>query len=156
MTARDSRLFVLALAFALVPALGACNRDAAVEEDTTAEPADERTTGQALRVTEVEVGSSVGPDGRVNDNATSDEFRPNDTIYASVNTEGNATGATLVARWTYQDGQVVDETSRTISGTGPATTEFHISKPDGFPVGKYKVEIRLNGQTTETKEFEVK
>src|SRR5688572_33331839 len=105
MTAKDRRLCVIALAFALVPALSACNRDAAVEEDTTAEPADERTTGQALRVTEVDLGSSVGPDGKINDNATTDEFRPNDTIYASVNTEGSATGATLVARWTYQDGQ---------------------------------------------------
>jgi hypothetical protein len=150
------RMFALALAFGLVPALGACNRDAGVEDDVAVEPADETTTPQAVRVTEVELGSSVGPDGRVNDNATSDEFRPSDTIYAAVNTEGTASGTTLVARWTYQDGQVVDETSRTISPTGPTVTEFHISRPDGFPTGKYRVEIMVNGQSVESKEFEVK
>jgi hypothetical protein len=159
MITKRGRLFLLAVAFGVVPALSACNREAA-EEDATAEPAAEpaaeRTATQAVRVTAVELGRSVGPDGRINDNATSDEFRPNDTIYASVNTEGTGTGSTLVARWTFQDGQVVDETSSTISPTGPTVTTFHITKPDGFPVGRYKVEIRLNGQSVESKDFEVK
>lgn len=156
MITKRTRICTLALAFGLIPALGACNRDRAVEDDTTAEPGAEQTTGPALRVTEVEMGRSVGPDGRVNANATSVEFSARDTIYASVNTEGTASGATLVARWTYQDGQVVDETSRTISPSGPTVSAFFISKPDGFPVGRYKVEIRLNGQAVESKDFEVK
>jgi hypothetical protein len=156
MIPKRGRVFLLAVAFGVVPALSACKREAAVEDNTTAEPAAERTTGQAVRVTQVELGRSVGPDGRVNDNATTDEFRPNDTIYASVNTEGTATGTTLAARWTFQDGQVVDETSNTISPTGPTVTAFHITKPDGFPAGRYKVEILLNGQRVESKDFEVK
>ena len=63
---------------------------------------------------------------RVNDNAATDEFRRTDTIYVSVDTEGTAVGAALLARWTYEDGQVVDETTQTISPSGPAITEFHI------------------------------
>ena len=43
-----------------------------------------------------------------------------------------------------------------IAPTGPAVTEFHIAKPDGWPLGKYKVEILLNGQTAQTKDFTVK
>jgi hypothetical protein len=156
MITKRGRVFLLAVAFGVVPALSACNREAAVEDNTSAEPAAERTTAQAVRVTQVELGRSVGPDGRVNDNATTDEFRPNDTIYASVNTEGTGTGSTLAARWTFQDGQVVDETSNTISPTGPTVTAFHITKPDGFPAGRYKVEILLNGQRVESKDFEVK
>jgi hypothetical protein len=35
-------------------------------------------------------------------------------------------------------------------------TEFHISKPGGWPKGKYKVEILLNGVAAETEDFEVK
>jgi hypothetical protein len=35
-------------------------------------------------------------------------------------------------------------------------TEFHIAKPGGWPQGKYKVEILLNGVTAETEDFEVK
>ncbi len=34
-------------------------------------------------------------------------------------------------------------------------TEFHISKPDGWPTGKYKLEAFLNDSTAATKDFEV-
>ena len=141
-----------AIGFAL---LGACNRDADVETDNTVPPTTE-VPNQAIRVTEVDLGRSVSTDGRINDNMETDEFRPADTIYASVATDGTASGSALSARWTFEDGQVVDESSQNISPTGPAITEFHISKPNGFPKGKYKVEIKLNGQTVETKDFEVK
>lgn len=140
----------------LIPLAAACNRDTAEEEVQTSPPVTNAPAGDAVRVTEVDVGRSIGADKRINDNAATDEFRRTDTIYASVATEGNASGAALSARWTFEDGQVVDESSQTVSSTGPAVTEFHISKPDGWPVGKYKVEIRLNGQTVETKDFEVK
>ena len=50
---------------------------------------------------------------------------------------------------------MVDETSQTISPTGPAVTEFHIMKPDGFPAGDYNVEILLNGTVAERSDFEV-
>ena len=135
--------------------LGGCNRDADVETDDTVPPTTE-VPSQAIRVTEVDLGRSVSTDGRINDNMETDEFRPSDTIYASVATDGSGSGSTLSARWTFNDGQVVDESTQNISPTGPAVTEFHISKPDGFPTGKYKVEIKLNGQTVETKDFEVK
>jgi hypothetical protein len=35
-------------------------------------------------------------------------------------------------------------------------TEFHISKPDGLPAGKYKVEVLLNGNAAGSKDFTVK
>jgi hypothetical protein len=73
-----------------------------------------------------------------------------------VFTSGSSPSAELKTRFTFQDGQVVDETTRTIAPTGQAVTEFHISKPDGFPVGKYRVEVFVNGAPAATKEFEVK
>ena len=48
------------------------------------------------------------------------------------------------------------EGSETIAPTGPSVTEFHISKPSGWPIGKYKVEISADGTPATTKEFEVK
>jgi multidrug efflux pump subunit AcrA (membrane-fusion protein) len=83
-------------------------------------------------------------------------FTPKDTIYASVATTGAAPNAELKAKWTFQDGQTVKETSQTIAPNGPANTLFKIEKPDGWPVGNYKVEILLNGTSTQTKEFSVK
>jgi hypothetical protein len=108
----------------------------------------------AVTVTTVELGNQIGSDKRVTQQMTS--FAPKDTIYATVVTNGSAPSATLTAKWTYQDGQVVHESTKTIAPTGPAATEFQISKPDGWPAGTYKVEVSLNGRSTETKEFEVK
>ena len=71
-------------------------------------------------------------------------------------TSGAAPTATIRTRWTYQDGQVVDESEQVIAPTGDAATEFHIQKPDGWPTGKYKLEVFLNGTAVQTKDFEVK
>lgn len=110
-------------------------------------------TGVGVRVSQVDIGRSLTADRKVDDNTES--FKPNDTVYASIATEGAAPTATLKARWTYQDGQVVDESTQTIAPTGAARTEFHISKPDGWPAGKYKLEVFLNGSSAATKDFEV-
>jgi outer membrane usher protein FimD/PapC len=59
-------------------------------------------------------------------------------------------------KWTYQDGQVVHEDSKTLNATGPETTAFMISKPGGFPAGNYKVDISLNGNQVASKDFSVK
>jgi hypothetical protein len=110
-------------------------------------------TGVDVRVSQIDMGRSLNADKTIND--TSDSFKPNDTIYASIRTAGTAATATLKARWTYQDGQVVNESTQTIAPTGDARTEFHISKPDGWPTGKYKLEVFLNGSSTATRDFAV-
>ncbi len=61
-----------------------------------------------------------------------------------------------MAKWTFQTGQTVKTDSQTIAPTGPAATEFHISKKTPWPVGKYKVEITVDGASAGTKEFEIK
>ena len=115
------------------------------------------TTGTAgttiVKVTDVTLGRAIGGDKAISD--STDKFRPNDTIYASVTTDGSAPSATLRARWTFEDGQAVDESSRTIAPNNRERTEFHISKPNGWPAGKYKLEVFLNDQSVETKAFEV-
>ena len=110
-------------------------------------------TSAGVRVSQVDLGRSLTADKTINDRT--DSFKPTDTIYASILTEGAAPTATLKARWTYQDGQAVKESTQTIAPTGDARTEFHISKPDGWPTGKYKLEVSLNGSSAATKDFEV-
>jgi hypothetical protein len=107
-----------------------------------------------VSVTHVKLGRTLGADKRLTDET--DKFRPADVIYAVVETQGSAPNTALHARWTYQDGQVVNESSRNISASGEDVTEFHISKPSGWPKGKYTVQILLNGAPVESKEFEVK
>jgi hypothetical protein len=111
--------------------------------------------GSSASVSAIDLGRSLKPDLKIDDNT--DTFRPGDVIYASIETKGSGS-ATVAARWTFQDGQLVDESTRTISlnGNDPARTEFHLSKPGGWPVGKYHLVITLNGTTAGTKDFEVK
>jgi uncharacterized protein YfaS (alpha-2-macroglobulin family) len=108
----------------------------------------------AFRVGNVEVGNAIGPLKQVT--IPTATLAPGDTIYASVASIGAAPSVTLVARWTYGDGQLVDEQSQTIAPAGPAFSEFHISKPDGWPAGTYKVEILADGTSVASKAFEVK
>jgi hypothetical protein len=107
----------------------------------------------AVRISAIELGNALGADGRVT--AASQVFAPTDTIYVSVLTEGTAPGAQLSARWTYEDGQVVSEGRETLAANR-STTEFHIAKPDGWPVGRYQVAIALDGQPAGTRDFEVR
>lgn len=144
-----TRALIHALLLTGMALSAACNRsqrDEPAEEGTTAEQ-------ERIEITSVTLGRTLGPDMRIASATTS--FRPLDTIYASIATEGAASGATLSARWTYEDGQVIDESSRTIAPNGPEVTEFHISKPDGWPLGDYEVAISLNGTEVERTSFTV-
>jgi hypothetical protein len=96
----------------------------------------------AVRLVDVTLGNSLKADKTVQ-NAT-DTFSPKDTIFAAVRTEGAGT-ATIEAKWTYKDNQVVKTDSQTINPTGPAVTEFSIQKPEGWPAGDYRVEVSVSG-----------
>src|SRR5690606_639885 len=129
------------------------DRDTMGTEGTRDAQGPQGTQAAGLRVVNVELGSSIDADRRVTNDM--DDFAPTDTIYVSVETDGTQSG-TLTARWTYEDGQVVDETSQTISPTGRTYTEFHIFQPGGLPAGEYNVEILLDGQSVETESFEIR
>jgi hypothetical protein len=160
-------LRLLAVAAVAAPlALGACKRS----DTTTTAPAPAPPAAKVespppaappapapFRVTSVEVGNAIGPDKRVTTPTAT--LAKDDTIYASVASDGTAESVTLVARWTYQDGDqvvVVDEIEQVIAPTGPAASEFHVQKPDGWPTGVYQVEILADGRSVGTKQFEVR
>ena len=124
--------------------------------DETAKPAPQAAAPPvqpAFHVTHVDLGNAIGADKKVT--ASSVTFKPNDTIYASILSEGVTPRAALAVRWTFEDGQVVNESTQNIAPTGPAVTEFHIAKPDGLPAGKYKVEVSANGQPAAAVQFAV-
>ena len=102
-------------------------------------------------VSSVDLGNAVGADNKVTTASTS--FAKADTIHASVATDG--AGGKLNAKWTYQDGQTVDSQDKDVAA-GPQVSDFSISKPDGWPAGKYKVEVSLDGAVVQSRDFEVK
>lgn len=160
-----SSAVVLALLGSL--ALAGCKKDEPVTPPpTAADPAaapapmasDAPTPAAAVAVTTVDLGNAVDGDNRVTVPATS--FATSDTIYASVGTRAAdasaPSSARLAARWSYQDGQVVDELSQDYVFTGAGHTAFQISNPDGWPTGTYKVEILLDDNVVQTRQFEVR
>ena len=111
-------------------------------------------------VNSVDLGNAVGADMRVT--APMSSFSPKDaTIYAAVSTGTSDPAASVAgklgAKWTHVDSsQVVHEESKDITFAGDGVTDFQISKPDGWPTGKYKVEILLDGTVVQTRDFDVK
>ena len=152
---RGTRIQLLALALA-VGAAACAKKDDATTDNVAAGTVDTAgaVAAKSFKVSDVKLGKSINADKTIKDNA--DDFGVRDTIYASVKTEGSATGATLMARWTFQDGQVVEEQTQTINATGDAVTEFHVMKATAWPTGNYKLSILLNGTEVETEDFEIK
>ena len=151
----------LAIATALIAtvALAGCKKkdDMATTTPATTEPmpAPVETApapaAMPATVTSVDLGNAVGADNKVTTASTS--FAKADTIHASVATDG--AGGKLNAKWTYQDGQTVDSQDKDVAA-GPQVSDFSISKPDGWPAGKYKVEVSLDGAVVQSRDFEVK
>ncbi|HEX5385298.1 MAG TPA: hypothetical protein VFW66_01210 [Gemmatimonadales bacterium] len=149
-----------ALAGGVVLALAACKSKeappAAESSAPAAAPAESTAPGAPahLAVRNIEMGKHLNDDKTVASPTAT--FGLRDTIYASVATTGAAPSATLSAKWTYHTGQKVDSTAQPIAPTGPATTEFHITKRSPWPTGKYQVELFLDGKSVGTREFEIK
>lgn len=147
-----SGLRATTLALALI-VIGACGKKSNDTPDQTSGGAIATASNSNVQVADVAIGRGVSADKHIANQ--SDTFAARDTIYASIHTTGAAPNTNLTARWTFQDGQVVDERTETISPSGDAYTEFHISKPSGWPAGKYTLHVLVNGQETQTKDFTV-
>ena len=152
---RMRRVSLLALGCASLVIAAACGRKASGGENTAGEnTAAEKAGGiNTISVTDIDLGRAINADLSIQEPTTT--FRPSDVVYASIATKG-AAPATVGVRWTFNNDQVVDKGDRDIHPTGPTRTEFHISKPDGLPVGRYRLEVTLNGASAGTKDFEVR
>ena len=153
MTKTIESRFGVALALIALVASGACSKKNNAVDTQTAAGAVADTTNHAASVADVALGRHLDVSKRVTDMTA--EFASKDTIFAAVHTTGDRT-MKLTARWMFQDGQVVDERSETISPRGDAYTEFHIVKPGGWPPGKYTLHVLLDGAAAQTKDFTVK
>ncbi|HVH40340.1 MAG TPA: hypothetical protein VM764_09960 [Gemmatimonadaceae bacterium] len=127
------------------------NRDAeAREESVTVAP-------PAPRVSTIELGKQATANLRVTDPTSS--FLSRDTVYLAVVTNNATSDSRLSARWTYQDGAVIDSSGQNVArdaGTTSAVTQFRLVQEDGWPIGTYTVDIWLNDAPVGTRQFEVK
>lgn len=141
---------VLALCAGLVTA---CKKAEAPPAPAAAPPPAATPVPAPIHVVDISLGKSLNADQTVAEPTTT--FAPTDKLIASVKTDGASSHATLTARWTYEDGQTVNESSKAIAPSGPAATEFTLEKPDGWPAGKYQLEVLLNGVSAGKRDFVV-
>lgn len=119
------------------------------ESQPTLPPATDRTA--VVEVTRVDLGNQVDADNRIATPMTT--FATTDTMHASVVTAG--TGGTVTTRWLYEDGQVVHTEQKQVPA-GAQVTDFMVTNANGWPTGRYTMEVLVNGQVVQTREFEVR
>ena len=158
---RISSLLLVALLGA-VALVGCKKKEEAAPVATTPPPATTPAPAPmpaTASVTRVDLGNAVGADMKIATPMTT--FGPKDTIYVSIGTSTSDPAASvpgkLAVKWTHIDSnQTINEESRDATLTGMGSTEFHIAKPSGWPTGKYNVDVALDGNVVQSREFEVK
>ena len=112
----------------------------------------------AASITTVDLGNAAGADMKIATPMTT--FGAKDKIIAAVGTHADAATATpakIAAKWTHVDSnQTVNEESRDVQLQGDQAWDFEITNSKPWPPGKYKVEVMLDGNVVQTREFAVK
>jgi len=124
------------LAICVIAAAG-CQKKAAEAPKPAAPP-----PPPPFHVTGLQLGKALTAEHKIAIPASS--FGVKDTIYAVVASEGVSNGVLLRARWTYmnaRDTLLVSADSQTGAPTGPAWSEFHLSKSTHWPKGHYAVTV---------------
>lgn len=142
-----------ACAVALTVGLAGCDDGADTELETTPPPAagDVAPTDD-LDVAEVRLGRAIGTDLRIADEVN--EFAPGDSVHASVRLDGNATAASLTARWTTESDSLLHEETQTVAAAGEQWATFSFATPS-LEEGDYELKILLNGEEVEEREFSI-
>lgn len=165
MMIRTATLGLAALALIGCDGMGNNNRRNADAAEANNPGARATTTPAAPQVANIELGRQADESLQITDATT--DFAPGDTVYLAVMTSNAASDSRLTARWTFQDGSVVDSSGQSIarsSGTSNAVTQFRIVHDDdenednaaGWRVGNYTVDVWMNDMLVGTKMFSVK
>jgi hypothetical protein len=104
-----------------------------------------------LELANIQVGRSLNQDRSISSITTL--FKPNETIYVSVQTKAAGKGVVSV-KWKYGT-RVIDEPSKQVNYDGPASTEFHMQNSGGFPPGDYSVDVFIDGVQVGSRTFKV-
>jgi hypothetical protein len=163
-----SHIRPLLIALLLIPLL-ACKRQAPLplQPDTPSPPtsvAGASTASSATAIATPSLGDfkvlsiALGRALDISNNLAEERsvFSPKDPIYAAVVTTGTHQGLMLSARWFDGDGKLLAQNDQRLVPDGPMLATFHLNPPHGWPKGHYKLDIALDGQLQQSKEFDVR
>ena len=165
---RNRILLPIAAALLATLAVAGCKKkEPATETPTTTAPPAAATlptpapmpSAAAATVISVDLGSAAGADMRITRPMST--FGTKDKIIAAVGTHVSDAMATVPAKvgakWTHVDSnQTVNEEARDVQLKGDQTWDFEITNSNPWPAGKYRVEVMLDGNVVQSKDFEVK
>ena len=153
--------YALMIALAGTVALAGCKKKEEAVAPVVTEPVpapvpvEPTVAPNPVAATSVTVGNTAAADKSV---APVNSFKPTDKIIVSVKTDATtAANAAIDAKLTFQDGQVAGQQAATVVAEDAGTTNVTFSNANPWPVGKYKVDVTVNGQPAGiTQEIEVK
>lgn len=131
-------------------AAAAAARDSAAKADS----ARAAEASKTLKVTNVMIGKRIGQGDRVTEPTFL--FDPVDTVYVSIGTVGSPESAKFEARWTNQRGERVDSVIKTIQPKGRENTALSAFRAKGWTPGPYRITIYVDGDSADTKTFQVR
>lgn len=141
---------LVAVLFGISVVLPACKPENLTAETTTGNAAPKAL----LKFQALAVGNAINADRSV---PPLTMFAPGDKIIASVRTNGIANDVPVSVKLiAMANGQVLGELSRKVATTGPATTNFEFPKSGPWAVGRYLVEVAVNGKFETRQEIEVR
>lgn len=149
MMIRTATLGLAALALIGCEGMGKKRNADAAEASVTVTP-------PAPRVATIELGRQAGESLRITDPTSN--FGARDTVFLAVVTSNAAADSKLSARWSFQDGSVVDSSGQGIArstGVANAVTQFRVARDKGWLVGNYTVDVWMNDMLVGTKMFKV-
>ena len=138
-------------------AFTACERQGARDVEMNEESVAATPSATSARVSTIELGKRTGENLRVSESTST--FMMRDTVYLSVVTNNATNDSRISARFTSQDGAVIDSSGQNVAldeGTATAVTQFRLVQENGWPVGMYTVDIWMNDAPVGTRQFEVK
>jgi hypothetical protein len=131
-------------------AAAAAARDSAAKADS----ARAAEASKTISVTNVMIGKRIGEGNRVTEPTFL--FDPADTVFVSIGTVGSPENVKFEARWTNQRGERVDTVVKTIQPKGREHTALASFRPKGWAPGPYRITIYVDGDSADTKTFQVR
>lgn len=147
----------------LVLLLAACDRSGNQTNDAVGGVGTGGTTEQVvaggtvapamIEVDEITLGRTIDQQNEITDETS--EFRSGDAVIAVVKTENAPAGASLVGRWTFDDGQVVAEQTERVPAGEEARTVFRLPQGRAWAEGDYTLVVLHEGREVERKDFKI-
>jgi hypothetical protein len=106
-----------------------------------------------VRITGVDFGRAADAAGHITDET--DTFAPTDTIYAVIHTKGSSPQTILGVYWRNPSGEEIGAENKVIRPVGDTSTLFVQRYIANRGIGKFALDMRVNGKVVKTAKFVV-